>query len=100
MLNSASAWAQEDVYAIPVLNLSINKKFDPAVLRALIEGYFRMGGTQIQITCLTSETLQDAKLHPEKHGDLIVRVGGYSEFFKNLTPELQNAVLERTMFES
>ena len=100
MLLGASKWEQSDVYCIPVLNMSIYQKFDPDVLRALIEGYFKLGGTQIQITSMTAETLEDARLHPEDHGDLIVRVGGYSDFFKNLSPELQQAVIERTMFES
>lgn len=100
MLLSASCWEQSDIYCIPVLNLSIYQKFDPAVLKALIEGYFKLGGTQIQITCMTAETLEDARLHPEDHGDLIVRVGGYSDFFKNLSPELQQAVIDRTIFES
>ncbi|MBR4941145.1 MAG: hypothetical protein IKZ19_04005, partial [Clostridia bacterium] len=85
MLLSASSFVQKDIYAIPVLNLSISQMFDPEVLRALIEGYFHLGGTQIQITCTSKEELEDARIHPEDHGEMIVRVGGYSDFFKNLS---------------
>ena len=99
MLSSAAAYDQTMVYSIPVLNLSITRKFSPQVLRSLIEGYFEMGGTQIQITCTTPAKLLAAKANPEKHRDLIVRVGGYSEYFYRLSDELQDAVIERTLFE-
>lgn len=100
MLKSAAAFDQSMVYAIPVLNLSITRKFSPDVLRSLIEGYFEMGGTQIQITCIDRDTLLEAQRDPDAHRDLIVRVGGYSEYFHRLSRDLQNAVIARTMFES
>jgi len=100
MLKSAASFDQSEIYAIPVLNLSITRKFEPDLLRSLIEGYFEMGGTQMQITCVNSETLRDAKKNPDAYRDLIVRVGGYSEYFTHLTKELQDAVIARTMFES
>ncbi|MBR5295474.1 MAG: hypothetical protein IKU24_02655, partial [Clostridia bacterium] len=86
MLKSAASYDQSQIYGIPVLNLSITQKFDAAVLRALIEGYFEMGGTQIQITCANRETLLDAKKNPDAHRDLIVRVGGFSDYFHRLNP--------------
>lgn len=100
MLISASSFDQSRIYSIPVLNLSITKQFKPPVLRALIEGYFKMGGTQMQITYVDRETLLDAKKNPDAHRDLIVRVGGYSEYFYKLGPELQDAVIARTQFDS
>jgi len=100
MLKSAVSFDQSMIYSIPVLNLSITKKFEPAVLRSLIEGYFEMGGTQMQITCVNRDTLLEAKKNPEAYRDLIVRVGGYSEYFHRLSNELQDAVIARTMFES
>jgi len=99
MLISAASFDQSMVYAIPVLNLSISTKFKPEILRGLIEGYFKMGGTQVQITYVDRETLLDAKENPNEHGDLIVRVGGYSDFFISLNRDLQDAVIARTMFD-
>ena len=98
MLKSAASFDQSMVYSIPVLNLSINRKFDSRILRSLIEGYFELGGTQMQITCTSKEELLDAKKNPDAHRDLIVRVGGYSDYFNGLSPELQDAVIARTMF--
>ena len=40
--------------------------------------------------------LKRAMAHPEEHADLIVRVGGFSEYFNRLSPELRQTILERT----
>ncbi|MBQ9785453.1 MAG: hypothetical protein IJW29_08120 [Clostridia bacterium] len=99
MLASAARYVQKDIYGMAVTNLSVTRKYDPAVLRALVEGYFALGGTQLQVTATDKETLLDAKAHPDAHRDLIVRVGGYSEYFYKLDPAIQDAVIARTLFE-
>jgi len=99
MLNSAARLPQNLAEGISVLNLTLSEKLasDPEVIQSLVEGYFRQGGIQIQITVTSPEELQDAMLHPEKHEDLVVRVGGYSEYFNRLSPTLKKAVLERNI---
>ena len=67
-----------------------------AAFIALAKAYFAAGGQQYTVTVVSPEELLDAKLHPENHRDLIVRVGGYSDYFVNLTDELQDNVIERT----
>ena len=99
MLLSAARYDQEMIYGIPILNLNINNTFSRSALRALIETYFKMNGTQMQITCQSRKTLIDAQNNPDKYKDLIVRVGGFSEYFCNLDKDLQNAVIARTNFE-
>ena len=51
----------------------------------------------VTATVVSAEELQDAKIHPENHRDLIVRVGGYSDYFVDLSPELQDNVIARTV---
>jgi formate C-acetyltransferase len=51
---------------------------------------------QLQVNVVDQQVLRDAIAHPERHRDLIVRVGGYSEYFHRLSPDLQRTVLERT----
>ena len=97
VLKSAARLPQHLVDGIAVLNLTVQKSFPDNVLRALIEGYMNLGGMQVQMTCTDIEELQDAMMHPEKHEDLIVRVGGYSEYFNRLSPELKKSVLERNI---
>lgn len=98
-LLSSSHLAQNKILGIPVYNLTLHKRYPKEVLKALIQGYFKSGGTQIQVTMISREELEDAMIHPEKHEDLVVRVGGYSEYFNRLTPELKEAVYKRTIFE-
>jgi len=99
MLKSAARLPQHLADGISVLNLTISKSFVGDALRSLVETYFELGGIQVQVTCVSADELQDAMAHPEKHRDLIVRVGGYSEYFVNLTPALRQAVLDRNIHE-
>jgi len=89
-----------------VLGSAINMKFHPSSIGddnatrkkwvALIRTYFQLGGSQLQPTVVSSETLREAQKTPEDHRDLIVKVGGYSAYFTELGKEIQNEVIERT----
>lgn len=69
-----------------------------AAFQALAKTYFQNGGQQLSINVLDKETLLEAQKHPESFPNLIVRVGGYSEYFLNLTPELRQNIIDRTEF--
>ncbi len=99
MLQSAAKLPQHLADGISVLNLTLSKNFVSSSLQALVEGYFALGGIQVQVTVTSVEELQDALAHPERHEDLIVRVGGYSELFIRLSPTLRKAVVERNVHE-
>jgi formate C-acetyltransferase len=83
----------------------LNQKFTPQLLADrkgiesllhLVRGYFRMNGHHIQFNVVTAETLRQAKAHPEQYRGLIVRVAGYSDYFNDLTEELQDEIIRRT----
>lgn len=63
---------------------------------ALAKAYFAGGGQQYTVTVVSPEELVDAKEHPENHRNLIVRVGGYSDYFVNLDSGLQDNIIKRT----
>ena len=63
---------------------------------ALAKTYFKDGGQTLQVNVLSAKELQDAYDHPEKHQNLIVRVGGFSEYFVRLSRDLQKNILMRT----
>ena len=67
-----------------------------ANMQDLVRTYFDMGGMQLQINVIDQAVLRDAIAHPEEYEDLIIRVGGYSEYFNRLSPALKQTVLERT----
>ncbi len=66
---------------------------------ALAKAFFSGGGQQYTISVVSPEDLLQAKEHPENYRNLIVRVGGYSDYFVNLTNELQDNVIERTFVD-
>jgi formate C-acetyltransferase len=83
----------------------LNLKFSPGLLQAengirkllaLIRGYFTMGGLHVQFNILDRKMLLDAKKHPERHSDLLVRIAGYSARFVDLAPEVQDEIIART----
>jgi len=83
----------------------LNQKFTPNVvagdvglnnMASLIRSYFAMDGHHIQFNVIDRKTLQEAQKHPDDYRDLIVRVAGYSDFFRNLDKPLQDEIIERT----
>ena len=83
----------------------LNQKFTPAALAgqegidnlaALIRTYFSLDGHHIQFNVIDRETLRDAQRRPEEYKELIVRVAGYSDYFRNLDEKLQDEIIERT----
>jgi formate C-acetyltransferase len=86
---------------------AMNLRISPSLLRkeenidkmaSLVEGYFKLGGRNIQFNPLDTATLRDAQAHPEKYPDLTVKVSGYSARFIDLTKFLQDDIIERTEF--
>jgi pyruvate-formate lyase len=43
--------------------------------------------------------LEDAMAHPEKYPNLIVRVAGFSAVFVDLSPEIQQELLSRVLYD-
>ncbi len=83
----------------------LNQKFTPNVVDGeegldrmanLIRSYFNMDGHHIQFNVIDRETLINAQKNPDEYRDLIVRVAGYSDHFRNLSKALQDEIIERT----
>ncbi|MBS3769982.1 MAG: glycyl radical protein [Bacteroidales bacterium] len=87
----------------------LNQKFSPSFFQdeeginkftSLIRSYFRMDGHHIQFNVVNADTLREAQKYPEKYADLIVRVAGYSDYFNDLSEDLQNEIIKRTEHET
>ena len=61
----------------------------------LIKTFMMMGGQLAQITTASLEDMKDAQVHPEDHGNLIVRVGGFSKKFVDCEVDTQNELIKR-----
>ena len=82
----------------------LNQKFSAAMIRsdesidklvAYTNTFMRNGGSHIQYNMVDTRELKDAKIHPENHRDLIVRIGGFSAYFTQLSPAIQDDVINR-----
>ncbi|MGA2670234.1 MAG: pyruvate formate lyase family protein [Dehalococcoidia bacterium] len=83
----------------------LNMKFTPMALQttqginkfiSLLKTYFARGGWHIQFNMINRKTLLEAQKHPEIYKDLMVRVAGYSAYFVQLSPQVQNEIIART----
>jgi formate C-acetyltransferase len=68
-------------------------------LKALIQTYCRQGGTLLNINILNRDQVLEAHRDPDTHPDLVVRVTGFSAYFRLLSPEFRQLVVDRIMAE-
>ncbi len=90
-----------DLHAGTVQNI----KFGPDMFtkhlgnfNAMLKTYFKRGGTQLMVTVVNQKDLLDALIHPDKYQNLLVRVGGFSARFIELSPEVQQEIISRTAY--
>jgi pyruvate formate-lyase/glycerol dehydratase family glycyl radical enzyme len=104
MLHSAAKVSAPPLSSGTSVNMNLNPltiRTDEGVekLASLLEGYFALGGRQVQFNPMSRETLLDAQEHPENYPDMMVKVSGYSYRFIDLSRPLQNDIIARTEFE-
>ncbi|MGY0157099.1 formate C-acetyltransferase/glycerol dehydratase family glycyl radical enzyme [Edwardsiella tarda] len=76
---------------------TLENESDRQKLMQLLRTFFEVHqGWHIQYNIVSRETLLDAKAHPERYRDLVVRVAGYSAFFTALSPDTQDDIIART----
>jgi formate C-acetyltransferase len=101
LLNSMLKIPQRECRTCCILNVAFQKPLwagNREVLVDMFRYYFKNGGFQLQINVTDRETLLQAKNDPEKYASLVVRVGGYSDYFCRLNPNLQDEIITRTEF--
>jgi formate C-acetyltransferase len=86
----------------------LNMRFSPSAVKdeakmrkfaSLIRTFCETGGNLVQFNFIGNDQLHDAQRHPEQYKDLLVRVATYSAFFVELSPALQNDLIERIEFQ-
>jgi len=97
---SSTKWDHAPFIGGVAVNMKFSKKlFGPQSipkLTALVKTFMKRGGFELQINTVDKQTLLEAVERPELYGDLVVRVGGYSDFFVRLSSSMQAEVIERT----
>jgi len=100
MLNSVKKLPLHKGVGGTTLNVVLTTKLlsNPALrdsITATMRSFLLEGGQMAQITTANVEDLLDAREHPERHGDLIVRIGGFSIQFVQLGSDAQKEIISR-----
>ena len=97
---SSTKWQHQQLIGGVAVNMKFSRSSlgpnSAAVLMALAKTYLARGGFEFQINVVDQETLEKARKNPEAYSDLVVRIGGYSDYFVRLTPEMQEEIILRT----
>jgi formate C-acetyltransferase len=95
-----------DLYASGTL---LNMKLSPelmqdvrgtANLMSLLKSACSLGVFHAQFNVVNKETLIQAQKYPDDYRDLLVRVAGYTAYFIELCPEVQDEIIDRTVQET
>lgn len=70
-----------------------------AAVEALIRGHNDVGGSIVNINVISKEDILKAHANADLYPDLVVRVTGYSAFFRSLSPEYRQQVVDRVLAE-
>ena len=95
-LNAAKSWQCGYQVNLRFHAGLVAEKLQRDKLRAMLNVYFLKGGAEMQINVVDTALLRAAQKDPEQYRDLVVRVAGFSEFFVNLTPAMQEDIIART----
>ena len=101
---SVTSWSPVCLIGGAAFNMRFNKNLfnNPDTLpklKYLVLTFLRRGGFETQINVLDANILKEAQQNPENYRDLIVRIGGYSDYFTRLSPQMQAEVILRTEYD-
>ena len=91
----------QDAYQGTLMNMkvhpsTIKSDSDLMKLGSMIKTYLTHGGKHVQFNVVDRAEMEDAKVNPEEHSELIVRVAGYSAYFTRLPVSIQDEVINRS----
>ena len=97
---SSTKWEHHELIGGVAVNMKFSKstlgKDSLNIMQGLIKAYMLRGGFEMQINVTDKELLEKARQNPEEYRDLVVRIGGYSDYFTKLSPQMQQEVILRT----
>ncbi|MBR5796444.1 MAG: formate C-acetyltransferase/glycerol dehydratase family glycyl radical enzyme, partial [Erysipelotrichaceae bacterium] len=86
----------------------LNMKFLPSVFTkedtllkfvGILRSIVKLGINHTQFNVVNREDLLKAKANPEEYKSLTIRVAGYTAYFVELSPDLQDEIIARTEYQ-
>ncbi len=102
LLNSMSKF-NNDYHAGVINNVRFTKEMfanSYEKVKTALRVFYENNGVQTNITVIGVDDLENAKKNPEKYGNLLVRIGGFSARFVELDEVVQNEIILRTTYNS
>ena len=97
---SSTKWDHSGLVGGVAVNMKFSKSSlgeqSIATMKSLVQVFMERGGFEMQINVVDRATLEKAVSDPQSYKDLVVRVGGYSDYFVRLSKEMQREVILRT----
>ena len=84
--------------------MALNLKIHPTSLKGedgvtklenMTKTYFEQGGMEIQYNVVDAATLRRAQENPDDYHNLVVRIAGFSAYFVDMTPAMQEDIIAR-----
>ncbi len=84
--------------------MALNLKVHPTSLKGndgitkledVTKVYFEQGGMEVQYNVVDAETLRKAQENPDAYHNLVVRIAGFSAYFIDMTPAMQEDIISR-----
>ncbi len=66
----------------------------------LLRAFVQLKVPHVQFNVVNKADLLDAKVHPENHASLTIRVAGYTAYFVELDGKLQDEIIARTSYDN
>ena len=100
---STTSWDHSRLIGGVAYNMKFSKQLlqdetGQSGLRDLIVTFLKRGGFEVQINVVDQDALRNARAFPEKYQDLVVRIGGYTDYFVRLSPRMQEELISRTEY--
>jgi trans-4-hydroxy-L-proline dehydratase len=100
---STTSWDHSRLIGGAAYNMKFSKQLlqdetGRSGLRDLIVTFLKRGGFEVQINVVDKDALRNARMFPEQYQDLVVRIGGYTDYFVRLSPRMQEELISRTEY--
>ena len=91
----ASAFMSSAPLDLGLLPSAVQGEDGLEAMYGLVKTFMQRGGHAMQINVFDADTLRDAQAHPEKYGDLQIRVCGWNVLWNNIRKEEQDGFIRQ-----